>query len=559
MVGAVLAVMLSWIAPSLQAQDALALALIEESYRAYRDGLPSAARELARRALDFSEEYGDPFLVLAVTSQDPGPERRVLAERALQAPRFARFSPVQALRLTVQLLAEAGEFQRVEDLLSTREETTFDADLAAARAHALLALGRPGDAQRWIQAARQRFPESPQLVPYLVRYNAAFPEWESRLGTQLSQADWWPTHKRLVLGLLPVEPAPRALALRALARRLPDDPDVVGWLVSQRLTGWEEALSLWDRVGLPRDLGLTQQLGTLVPQSLRMRWTELCARQEGVFTLPLAPLHPAVESRRFIRGRLVEVTQDRDNDGLIDFGWTLEGGLPKSWFARLDQPRDRPSGRWELRWGRYPYLDRAIWYRDASGEGERRVFSFPTDAVRLEDVALVSQAAFPGTQARPLSPPDLAVILPQAVRLRDYDAAGRLRRRHWVEGGQVYLIEEDRTGQGRRDTVVLLRSGQLDRVWRDVEGAGRWQVFQRYSDGLPQETLLAGRGGRASFLWRGLDEGLFLIGEAPSAVGWPTWQQGLARLRLESWNGTRPPNALPTFPQVPFDSLGDWE
>ncbi len=541
------------------AQPELAQVLIDEAYQAYLEGNHTAARTLARRSLDLYADYGDPHILLALSTPLSSAQKLLLAEAALSARQMIRVPSHLAVRLRARILLYRDEFQQLADFLGVREETLFHADLTAWRIHALLALGRRQEAQNLLQAAQSRHPSATELVPYLIRMSQRFPEWESRVNAQLQREGWWTANKRMVLELLPLESPARAAVLRFLQRRLPDDPDVAGLLTSMRILPWEDAFSVWERSGLPRDLVQTQSLGNLVPPALRGRWQNLVTSQSGVFYLGSKPLSFNAERRRYEQGRLLELVQDLDGDEENDQTWSLAAGRPLSWRARVYQVEGQGRGDWELVWKTYPVVERIVWNRDSERGSLRRVFEFIPDAVRLADPVLEGQLGFPGNSPRALSFPSLEGILQQAIRISDYDPQGRLRRRFRLANGQVYLVEEDRMGRGRRDTVVLLRGGRIDRVWRDIEGSGRWNLYQRYSDGLPQELLFAAPTGRTEFLWRGIDEGLFLIGEPQSEAVWPLWQQGLAQLRLQEWTSERPPAVMPVFPRAPFDDLGEWK
>lgn len=553
------ALLLGFLVLAVHAMPELAQVLVEEAYRAHLEGNSSSAQTLARRALEFDDGIGDPYILIALNSPLSSAEKLRLAEAALTAKQFLKCPSDLAVRLRARILLHRDDFLQVAQFLGVREETAFHADLMAWRVHSLLALGRIQEAQNLLQSAQSRHPMAKELVPYLVRMANRHPEWEAGLNALLQQEDWWLVNKRMVLELLPLETATRASVLRFLQRRLPADPDVAALLTSMRLMSWEDAFTVWEQNGLPRLLVQTQALGNLVPQALRRRWLDLTNRQTGEFYLPSRPLSFNAEVRRYVQGRLAEVVQDVDGDGENDFVWGLEQGQPRFWKASFFQTAGHGGGKWELNWNQFPVVDRVVWNRDSELGSLRRVFDFIPAAVRLSDAALEGQLAFPGNSPSPLQTPDLASILLRAIRISDYDPDGRLRRRVRLEDGRAYLVEEDRTGKGRRDTVVFLRSGRVDRVWRDIEGTGRWNVFQRYSDGLPQEILRADNSGRTEFVWRGLEEGLFLIGEPFGAGIWSGWQQGLAQLRIQEWIQDRPPTAMPIYPQAPFNDLGEWK
>ena len=542
-----------------QAQTELALTLIQEAYKAYQSGQQRAAQTLAEQALDFSTDLGDAYILLALTRNISVQERKELAEKALAQGRFAVVPSHHAVRAFVQQLLRQDAFEQAQQFLSLREETGFHADLTAMRIHCLLALGREEAAISFLRQARDRFPDRTELVPYLIRYPNLFPEWEARLRLQLTQAGWWKDNGHLIMQLMPTEPALRATVIRALRRSLPNDADLTGWELSLRLLSWEEALTRWEQAGLPRNLELTQSLGRLVPPAQRQRWENLVSQQSGTFVVFARPLSVFRETRVYERGQLTTVGQDLDGDGSPELSWIFNSGNLQRWQAKLYIPRGQGEGSWEVVWKQYPVLAQVTWNRPLGGGSQRRVFEFIPDGVRLIDTNTQSQASFPGTSFQPLVPPPLESVLPQAVRLSDYGSDGRLRRRMSLENGRVYLIEEDRAGNGRRDTVVLLRGGRVERVWRDVEGRGVWSIFQRYSDGLPMLTQQSDSYQQTSFLWRGLEEGLFLIGENYGSTAWPVWQQGLARLSLDSWNQNQLPQSLPKYPVAPFDSLGEWK
>jgi len=190
------------------------------------------------------------------------------------------------------------------------------------------------------------------------------------------------------------------------------------------------------------------------------------------------------ETMEMAQGRLVNWIHHVSGMHNESFRIHFLQGTPLYWVIR--------TGDWELtgRYDHYPYL--ATLERSRPGGSE--LIHYGPGTLRLPVIPEynpdIPSWAIPAGPAQNVLPLDELQNSDSIVSMEEYDERGLLRKRWSFLQGQIYLMEEDSRGLGYRDQTVFYGRGGVDRVFRDSDGDGRFEIMMVREDNN-QDYILA--------------------------------------------------------------------
>ncbi|NBC30819.1 MAG: hypothetical protein GVY29_12610 [Spirochaetes bacterium] len=471
----------------------------------------TAAETFVNRGLDFAPNHSDLLLLkarLAARDQWRTHESISHFERALAADTFDALSRSPAAADFAELLIRIGHGDRAIRVLT---DNLGDQPYQSARAYAALArayrlAGRPGEANRTVRAGRDRFPDSVELLSFVMSEE---PDPDSLLVRRVRalEADT-PAYRSLLLRYAAAldNPADRRAEIERYLSLGGSDP-VASVLILEVTEEPAAELQRFEELGGLQDKGLIERVFAALPEG---ETKESFASTLGEIT---GVLHRDenrdgfVEARyEFARGELMRWTVDADTDGLPEADITLNGRVPLA--ATIQQNGSYAT----IRYGDYPDVARIASVDETAADDGNAPALTMDSSVRSPTLRQFTTQTF-GTyyQVRPgalkaqiLSGevswgsdiPDAALVVELAAALPLYtDEVLRNAgyRRHsaddsgvvtdWLRNGRIERRAADRDGNGVIDHRLVFEQGSPVSGVRDANGDGIFEVSEQYEGG----------------------------------------------------------------------------
>ncbi len=467
----------------------IALLYVEAAYDAYRDGRLERARRLSDVAREFAPASSDALYVAALLAAEDRSEIRSsidLTARALQAARWQSFRETHAAVLAARLWNRVGEHEEAALLLG---RTTLLPDTAAAlrssyyyeRARALHELGREAERDAVLDLARDRFPDDPRLVWFMIR-SEPFPSVEyrrelERLIRADASSEYGPDLDDLLFeyGMRAPVPQEAAWALSELDGRGWSEPRLA--LLELDLDAERAVDRFLARDGWT-DYRTGRALLTRVETEYADRLGEAAREYTGMSVIDDDRDGVWNERIAVADGMVTRWERDADQDGQAEVDLSFAGDEPAA--VRLAAPGVPPV---DLEYGQYPFVSRASIGAEIGSE----LFVLRPRSVRLEALEeLPSAGPVFGSVVELVDEPrtvERDELVSAAIRIDLVREDGTVAERTFREAGVARQIMRDGDGDGAWDHLLLSDGGFATSGVRDLDGDGYYEVAEGYRNG----------------------------------------------------------------------------
>jgi hypothetical protein len=482
----------------------------------------TAAETFVDRGLDFAPDHSDLLVLKArLAARDQWRTRESIShfERALAADTFEALNRSTAATDFAELLIRIGHGERAVGVLTNNlgDEPYQSARAYAALARAYRLAGRPGVANRTVQAGRDRFPDSVELLSFVMSEE---PDPDSLLVRRLRAVEAeTPAYRSLLLRYAASldNPADRRSEIERYFSLGGSDP-VASVLILEVTEEPGDELQRFEELGGLGDKGLIERVYAALPAGE--------AKESFASTLRdiTGVLHRDENRDGFIearyelaRGELMRWMVDADTDGLPEADITLDGRVPLA--ATIQQN----GGYATLRYGDYPDVAQIALVEETRVGGAGAPPLTMDGSVRSPTLRQFTTRTFgtyyevrPGAlNAQILSRevgwgsdiPDAALGVELAAALPLYtdevlrNAGYRLHSREdsgevtdWLRNGRIERQAADRDGDGAIDHRLVFEQGSPVSGVRDADGDGFFEVSEQYEGGELRYIAVDGDG-----------------------------------------------------------------
>lgn len=458
-------------------------------------------------------------------------------EAGLEADRFVRYFPRQALLLKAKLLQETHRFaEALQTLSPPGPEAPFESDYFLIRAKAFYGLGRPGEARRQIAEGSRRFPLDPRFARLFFEREAAPPAEDARsLGDyflrrlpELSETD--AEMPLLAQGFIPDATRRRDLLLGFRAQGGGSGRSTILALEAGLLSP-TAAVGEFFRTALPLRLGELEDLSrALESDPDHGGLASLLAGLDGILEADRDGDGIPDEKARYAAGSLQSWGLDADQDGRDELELSFREGLPVSALIRQGMIAI------EVAYSVYPWIE-SLRFSDLSparlmgspvAEVDRpspRRYRFGPEILGYRPLDLLP---FPG----PLASFYLPRPVPAAVPLEQAALVAALEvRRVLPEYEELVFLDHgiplrrERYREGRLFARLEYRQGLAQTELLDLDGDGRFEVLRRY----------AGEGGEATLHGDG-DDAIVSVSVDADGDGFAEYQESFRPPFRKQWD-----------------------